>query len=132
MVGSKRFISNARPIPQPTVVTVANNLQLETRSCGIVVLKAHDNDIRITLNDVLIVSDLKNNLLSYKQLLHSGVLVSTGPKIWRILVHWKDYIVRDGKPHYIGKACPDNGVYILDFNIPDCRANYGDLIDLQP
>ncbi|CAI7732836.1 unnamed protein product [Closterium sp. NIES-53] len=82
MVGSKRFISNARPIQQPTVVTVANNQQLEARACGIVVLK--------------------------------------------------DYSISDSKPRYIDKACLENGVYIMDFDILDCHADSRDLIDLQP
>ncbi|CAI7890617.1 unnamed protein product [Closterium sp. NIES-54] len=132
MVGSKRFISNARPILQPTVFPVANNQQLEARACGIVVLKAHDSDVHITLNDMLIVQDLEFNLLSYEQLVQSGVLMTTDPESRCILMHWKDYIILDSKPRYIGKAHPDNGVYILDFDIPDCRADSGDLIDLQP
>ncbi|CAI7873763.1 unnamed protein product [Closterium sp. NIES-54] len=59
MVGSKRFISNACRISQPTVVTVANNQQLKARECGIVVLKAHNIDVHTTFNDVLIIQDLK-------------------------------------------------------------------------
>ncbi|CAI7885322.1 unnamed protein product [Closterium sp. NIES-53] len=131
MVGSKCFISNARSILQPTIVMVANNQQLEARACGIIVLKARDNEIHITLNDVLVMRDLKYKLLSYKQLVHGSVLMSTDPESRCILMHWKDYSVRN-RPRYIGKAYPDNGVYILDFHIPDCCFDSGDLIDLQP
>ncbi|CAI7892857.1 unnamed protein product [Closterium sp. NIES-54] len=132
MAGFKHFISNACPIPQPTAVTVANSQQLKARACSIVVLKAQDSDIHITLNDVLIVRDLKYNLLSYEQLVHNGVLMSTDTESQCIPMHWKDYSKSDSEPRYIGKACPDNGVYILDFDIPNCRTDSGDLIDLQP
>ncbi|CAI7744487.1 unnamed protein product [Closterium sp. NIES-53] len=132
MVGSNRFISNARPIPRPTVFIVANSQELEARACGIVVLKGRDSDIHITLNNVLIIRDLKYNLLSYEQLVHSGILISTDPKSRCILMHWKDYSASGSELHYIDKACPDNGVYILDFDIPNYRANSADLIDLQP
>ncbi|CAI7886853.1 unnamed protein product [Closterium sp. NIES-53] len=74
MVGSKRFISNARPIPDPTIITVVNNQQLAACACGIDVLKAHNSD-----NDILIVRDLRYNLLSYEQLVNSGVLMTTDP-----------------------------------------------------
>ncbi|CAI7863860.1 unnamed protein product [Closterium sp. NIES-54] len=47
-------------------------------------------------------------------------------------MHWKDYSHPNLEPRYIGKAHPDNGVYFLDFDIPDCRADSEDLIDLQP
>ncbi|CAI7858023.1 unnamed protein product [Closterium sp. NIES-54] len=132
MVGSKRFISNARPIPQPIVVTVANNQQIKARSCGIVVLKAHDSDIHVTLNDVLIVRDLRYNLMSYEQLSNSGVLMTTDPKTRCIRMHWKDYSRPATKPRYIEKARADNDVYVLDFDIPDCCADSGDPINLQP
>ncbi|CAI7850812.1 unnamed protein product [Closterium sp. NIES-54] len=132
MVGSKRFISNARPIPEPTIVSVANNQQLAARACGIVVLKVLDNKIHITLNDVLIVRDLRHNLLSYEQLVNSGVLMTTDPETRCILMHWKDYSCPTVKPHYIGKARADNDVYILDFDVPDCHADSGDPVDLQP
>ncbi|CAI7915287.1 unnamed protein product [Closterium sp. NIES-53] len=132
MVGSKRFISTARPIPQPIVVAVANNQQIKARSCGIVVLKAHDSDIHVTLNDVLIVRDLRYNLMSYEQLSNSGVLMTTDPKTRCIRMHWKDYSRPATKPRYIEKARADNDVYVLDFDIPDCCADSGDPINLQP
>ncbi|CAI7796066.1 unnamed protein product [Closterium sp. NIES-54] len=136
MLGSKRFISNARPIPEPTVVTVANNQQLAARACGIPVLNINihitlnDSNIHITLNDVLIVRDLRYNLLSYEQLVNSSVLMTIDPQTQCILMHWKDYSCPAVKTRYIRKARADNGVYILDFDIPDCRVDSGDLIDL--
>ncbi|CAI5503883.1 unnamed protein product [Closterium sp. Naga37s-1] len=38
----------------------------------------------------------------------------------------------DSEPRYIGRAHSEDGVYILDFDIPDCSADSGDLINLQP
>ncbi|CAI7806342.1 unnamed protein product [Closterium sp. NIES-54] len=129
MVGSKRYISNAISTLTVTYVTVANNTRLRTSAQGIVVLKARGSSVHITLNDVLIVQNLRFNLLSAAQLMDCGVDLSTDPETRDILLH---YTMPKKTRKQIGRAHSENGVYILDFSIPDCSGDSQELIDLVP
>ncbi|CAI5485137.1 unnamed protein product [Closterium sp. Yama58-4] len=129
MVGSERYISNAIPTPTVTYVTVANNTHLRASAQGIVVLKARGSRTHITLNDVLIVQNLCFNLLSAAQLMDCGVDLSTDRATRDILLH---YEARNFPRRQIGRAHSENGVYVLDFDIPDCSGDSHELIDLVP
>ncbi|CAI7861733.1 unnamed protein product [Closterium sp. NIES-54] len=129
MVGSERYISNAVSTPTVTYVTVANNARLHASAQGIVVLKARGSRTHITLNDVMIVQNLCFNLLSAAQLMDCGVNLSTEPKTCDILLH---FTMPNKTRKQIGRAHSENGVYILDFSIPDCSGDSQELIDLIP
>ncbi|CAI7886780.1 unnamed protein product [Closterium sp. NIES-54] len=129
MVGSERYISNAVSTPAVTYVTVANNTSLRVSAQGIVVLKARGSRMHITLNDVLIVQNLRFNLLSAAQLMDCGVDLSSEPETRDILLH---YTMPNKTRKQIGRAHSENGVYILDFGIPDCNCDSQELIDLVP
>ncbi|CAI5483939.1 unnamed protein product [Closterium sp. Yama58-4] len=129
MVGSERYISNAVPTPTVTYVTAANNTRLRASAQGIVVLKARGSRTHITLNDVLIVQNLRFNLLSAAQLMDCGVDLSTDRATRDILLH---YEARNFPRRQIGRAHSENGVYVLDFDIPDCSGDLHELIDLVP
>ncbi|CAI7871766.1 unnamed protein product [Closterium sp. NIES-54] len=88
MVGSEHHISNAIPTPTVTYVTVASNTRLRASTQGIVVLKARGSRTHVMLNDVLIVQNLRFNLLSAVQLMDCGVDLSTDPKTRDILLHY--------------------------------------------
>ncbi|CAI7740861.1 unnamed protein product [Closterium sp. NIES-54] len=129
MVGSERYISNVVATPAVTYVTVANNTRLRASAQGIVVLKAHGSRTHITLNDVLIVQNLCLNLLSAALLLDCRVILSTDPETCDILLHF----TMPNKMHkQIGWAHAENGVYVLNFDIPDCSGDSQELIDLVP
>ncbi|CAI7806283.1 unnamed protein product [Closterium sp. NIES-54] len=129
MVGSERYISNAVSTPAVTYITVANNTRLRASAQGIVVLKARGSRTHITLNDVLIVQNLRFNLLSAAQLMDCGVDLSTNPETHDILLH---YTMPNKTRKQIGRAHSENGIYILDFSIPDCIGDSQELIDLVP
>ncbi|CAI7835427.1 unnamed protein product [Closterium sp. NIES-54] len=102
-----------------------------TRACaqGIVVLKARGSGTHITLNNVLIVQNLRFNLLSAVQLMDCGVDLSIDPKTRDILLH---YTMPNKTRKKIGRAHSENGVYILDFSILDCSGDSQELTDLVP
>ncbi|CAI7870158.1 unnamed protein product [Closterium sp. NIES-53] len=114
--GSECYISNVVSTPTVTYVTVANNARLRTSAQGIVVLRAQGSRTHITLNDVLILQNLHFNLLSAEQLMDCGVDLSTDPETRDILLH---YTMPNKTCKQIGRAHSENGVYILDFSIPD-------------
>ncbi|CAI7741661.1 unnamed protein product [Closterium sp. NIES-53] len=128
-VGSEHYISNAIPTPAVTYVTMANNTRLRASAQGIVVLKARGSRTHITLNDALIMQNLHFNLLSAAQLMDCGVDLSTDPETRDILLH---YTTPNKARKQIGRAHSENGVYILDFDIPDCSGDLQELIDLVP
>ncbi|CAI7758285.1 unnamed protein product [Closterium sp. NIES-54] len=82
-----------------------------------------------TLNDVLIVQNLCLNLLLAAQLMDRGVDISTDPETRDILLHFTS--PNKARKH-IERAHSENGVYILDFDIPDCNGDSQELIDLIP
>ncbi|CAI7908285.1 unnamed protein product [Closterium sp. NIES-54] len=127
MVGSERYISNAVSTPTVTYVTVANNTRLRASAQGIVVLKARGSRTHITLNDVLIVHNLCFNLLSVAQLMDCGADLSTDPETRDIMLH---YTTPNKARKQIGRAHSNNGVYILDFDIPNCSGDSQELFDL--
>ncbi|CAI7868504.1 unnamed protein product [Closterium sp. NIES-53] len=129
MVGSERYISNAVSTPTVTYVTVANNTRLRASAQGIVVLKARGSRTHITLNDVLIVHNLCFNLLSVAQLMDCGADLSTDPETRDIMLH---YTTPNKARKQIGRAHSNNGVYILDFDIPNCSGDSQELFDLVP
>ncbi|CAI7934042.1 unnamed protein product [Closterium sp. NIES-54] len=129
MVGSERYISNVVSTPTVTYVTVANNTRLHASAQGIVVLKARGSRTHITLNDVLIVQNLRFNLLSAVQLMDCGVDFSTDPKTRDILLH---FTMPNKTRKQIRRAHSENGVYILDFGMVDCSGASQELIDLIP
>ncbi|CAI7842562.1 unnamed protein product [Closterium sp. NIES-53] len=129
MVGYECYISNAVSTPTVTYVTVAKNTRLRASAQGIVVLKAQGSRTHITLNDVLIVQNLHFNLLSAAQLMDCEVDLSTEPETRDILLH---YTMSNKTRKQIGRAHSENGVYILDFDIPDCSGDSQELIDLVP
>ncbi|CAI7767069.1 unnamed protein product [Closterium sp. NIES-53] len=96
---------------------------------GIVVLKARGSRTPITLNDVLIVRNLRFNLLSAAQLMDCEVDLSTNPETRDILLH---FTMRNKTRKQIGRAHSENGFYILDFSILDCSGDSQELIDLVP
>ncbi|CAI7898590.1 unnamed protein product [Closterium sp. NIES-53] len=102
-----------------------------TRVCaqGIMVLKARGGRMHITLNDVLIVQNLRFNLLSAAQLMDCGVNLSTEPETRDIHLH---YTMPNKTRKHIGRAHSENGVYIIDFSIRDCSGDSEELIDLVP
>ncbi|CAI7804563.1 unnamed protein product, partial [Closterium sp. NIES-53] len=120
MVGSERFVSNAVATPTVTYIIVANNSRLRANAQGIIVLKARGSLTHITLNDVLIVQNLRFNLLSAAQLMDCGVELSTDLRTRDILMH---YTAPKKARWQIGRAHSKNGVYILDFDIPDCSGD---------
>ncbi|CAI7917411.1 unnamed protein product [Closterium sp. NIES-53] len=120
MVGSERFVSNAVATPTVTYIIVANNSRLRANAQGIIVLKARGSLTHITLNDVLIVQNLRFNLLSAAQLMDCGVELSTDLRTRDILMH---YTAPKKALWQIGRAHSKNGVYILDFDIPDCSGD---------
>ncbi|CAI7807978.1 unnamed protein product [Closterium sp. NIES-53] len=129
MVGYEHYISNAVSTPAVTYVTVANNTRLRASAQGIVVLKARGSRTHITLNDVLIVRNLRFNLLSAAQLMDCGVDLSTEHETCDNLLH---YTMPNKTRKQIGRAHSENGVYILDFRIPDCSGDSQELINLDP
>ncbi|CAI7839628.1 unnamed protein product, partial [Closterium sp. NIES-54] len=129
MVGSERYISNAIPTPADTYVTVANKTRLRASAQGIVVLKARGSRTHITSNDVLIVQNLRFNVLSVAQLMDCGVDLSIDPDTRDILLH---YTTTNKSRKRIGRAHSGNGVYILTFDIPNCSGDSQELIDLVP
>ncbi|CAI7908597.1 unnamed protein product [Closterium sp. NIES-54] len=129
MVGFERYISNTVSTPAVTYVTVANNTRLRASAQGVVVLKARGIRTHITLNDVRIVQNLSFNLLSAAQLMEYGVDLSTDPETRDILLHY----TAPNKAHkQIGQAQSENGVYILDLDIPNCSGDSQELMDLVP
>ncbi|CAI7923565.1 unnamed protein product [Closterium sp. NIES-53] len=129
MVGSERYISNAVSTPTVTYVTIANNTRLRASAQGIVVLKARGSRTHITLNDVLIVQNLCFNLLSAAQRMDCAVDLSTEPETCDTRLH---YTMPSKTRKQIGRAHSENGVYILDFSIPDYSGDSQELIDLVP
>ncbi|CAI7736664.1 unnamed protein product [Closterium sp. NIES-53] len=131
MVGSVRYISNISCAPA-TYVTIANNEQLRANAQGIVMLQARDSNTHITFNYVLYVPDLRFNLLSAAQLSDSGVLLATNPYTRNLILTYapSDTPVKSHK--YLGRARSLNGVYVLDFDIPNCQASSYELMDLVP
>ncbi|CAI7871473.1 unnamed protein product, partial [Closterium sp. NIES-54] len=111
MVGSERYISNAVSNPAVTYITVANNTRLRASAQGIVVLKARGSRTHITLNDVLIVQNLRFNLLSAAQLMDCGVDLSTDSETRDILLH---YTMLNKTRKQIGRAHSENGIYTKD------------------
>ncbi|CAI7886261.1 unnamed protein product [Closterium sp. NIES-54] len=124
-----RYISYAVSTPVVTYVTMANNTRLRASAQGIVVLKARGSRTQITLNDVLIVQNLRFNILSAAQLMDCGVDLSTEPETRNILLH---YTMPNKTHKQIGRAHSENSVYVLDFGIPDCSGDSQELIDLVP
>ncbi|CAI7917054.1 unnamed protein product [Closterium sp. NIES-54] len=108
---------------------MVNNTRLRASTQGIVVLKARGSRTHITLNDALIVQNLRFNLLSTTQLMDCGVELSTDPRTRDILLHYSSPTKTRWQ---IGQAHTKNGAYILDFNIPSCSADSNELIDLVP
>ncbi|CAI7792104.1 unnamed protein product [Closterium sp. NIES-53] len=129
MVGSERFVSNAVSTPTITYVTVANNTRLRTSAQGIVVLKAYGSRTHITLNDVLIIQNLRFNLFLAAQLMDCGVELSTDIHTRDILLH---YTTPKKVRRQIELAHSENGVYVFDFDILDCGGDTDELIDLVP
>ncbi|CAI5477866.1 unnamed protein product [Closterium sp. Yama58-4] len=132
MVGSQRYISNVITTPTATYVTVANNNQLPANAQGIVMLQVRDNNTHFTFNDVLYVPNLRLNLLSAGQLSDCGVTFTTDPLTRDLELYFAppDTPVEDRK--YLGRARSIIGVYVLDFDLPDCRATLDELADLIP
>ncbi|CAI7900742.1 unnamed protein product [Closterium sp. NIES-53] len=124
MVGYERYISNANSTPAVTYVIVANNTRLRAIAQGIMVLKARGSRTHITLNDVLIVQNLRFNLLLVAQLVDCGVDLSTEPETRDIVLH---YTMPNKTRKQIGRAHSENSVYILD-----CSGDSQELIDLIP
>ncbi|CAI7779126.1 unnamed protein product [Closterium sp. NIES-54] len=131
MVGSVRYVSNISRTPS-TYVTVANNEQLRASAQGIVVLQACDSNTHITFNDVLYVPDLCFNLLSAGQSIDCGVMLATNP-------YTRDLILTYAPPNtpveshkYLRRACSLNGIYVLEFDIPNCQASSDEPVDLIP
>ncbi|CAI7868211.1 unnamed protein product [Closterium sp. NIES-53] len=129
MVGSKRFISNAIMTPTVTYIIVANNNLLRASAQGIVVLKAHRNKTHITLNDVLLVQNLRFNLLLAAQLMNGRVQLSTNSTSRDIILR---YEAPDKPRKQIGRAHSENGVNVLDFDVLNCSVDSNELIDLVP
>ncbi|CAI7932131.1 unnamed protein product [Closterium sp. NIES-54] len=129
MVGSDRYISDALSTPTMAYITVAKNTRLRASAQGIVVLKARGSRTHITVNGVLIVQNLCFNILSAAQLMDCGVDLSTDSETRDILLH---YTTPNKARKQIGRAHSKNGVYILDFDIPDCSDDLQELIDLVP
>ncbi|CAI7816325.1 unnamed protein product [Closterium sp. NIES-54] len=123
MVGYECYISNAFSTLAVTYVTVANSTRLCASAQGIVVLTAQGRRTHITLNVVLIVQNLRFNLLSAAQLMDCGVDLSTEPKTRDILLH---YTMSNKTRKQIGRAHSEN------FGIPDCSGDSQELIDLVP
>ncbi|CAI7889547.1 unnamed protein product [Closterium sp. NIES-54] len=123
-----RSITYPTPSPPPLSPT---SPWLTTLTCaqGIVVLKARGSRTHITLNDVLIVQNLRFNLLSAAQLMDCGVDLSMDRATRDILLHYES---RTFPRRQIGRAHSENGVYVLDFDIPDCSGDSHELIDLVP
>ncbi|CAI7886446.1 unnamed protein product [Closterium sp. NIES-54] len=130
MVGYERYISNAVSTPTGgTYVPLVKNMRLRTSAQGIVVLKARGSRTHITLNDVLIVQNLRFNILLVAQLMDCRVDLSTEPETHDILIH---YTMPNKTCKQIGQAHSENRVYILDFSVPDCSGDSQELIDLVP
>ncbi|CAI7910348.1 unnamed protein product [Closterium sp. NIES-54] len=129
MVGSERFVSNAVATPTVTYVTVANNTCLRANAQGIIMLKARGSLTHITLNYVLIVQNLRFNLLLAAQLMDCEVELSTDLRTRDILLHCT---APKKARRQIGRAHSENGVYILDFDIPDYSGDSKEFIDLVP
>ncbi|CAI7802755.1 unnamed protein product [Closterium sp. NIES-53] len=131
MVGSVRNISNISRAPA-AYVTVANNEQLRASAQGIVVLQARDSNTHITFNDVLYVPNLRFNLLSAGQLKDCGLMLATDPYTHDLILTYAPPDTPVELHKYIGRARSLNGVYVLDFNIPNCKASPDELVDLVP
>ncbi|CAI7868994.1 unnamed protein product [Closterium sp. NIES-54] len=131
MVGSIRYISNICCAPA-IYVTVANNEQLRANAQGIVVLQARDSNTHISFNDVLYVADLRFNLLSVAQLSDCGVMLTTDPYTRDLILTYAPPVTPVESHKYLGRACLLNGVYVLDYDIPNCQASSDELVDLVP
>ncbi|CAI7880360.1 unnamed protein product [Closterium sp. NIES-54] len=84
---------------------------------------ARGSRTHITPNDVLIMQNLRFNLLSAVQLMNCGVDLSTK-------IETRDIRCRTRRA--IGRAHSENGVYFPHFGIPDCSGDSKELIDLVP
>ncbi|CAI7886487.1 unnamed protein product [Closterium sp. NIES-53] len=131
MVGSVRYISNISRAPA-TYVTVANNEQLRANAQGIVVLQARDSNTHITFNDVVYVPDPRFNLLTAGQLRDRGVMLATYPYTRDLILTYTPPNTTVESNKYLGRARSLNGIYVLDFDVPNCQASSDELVDLVP
>ncbi|CAI7854265.1 unnamed protein product [Closterium sp. NIES-54] len=93
---------------------------LRASAQGMVVLKAHDANTHITLNDVPIVQKLRFNLPMASQLTDCGMQLSTNPETRNIVLH---YASPDKPRKLLGRAHADNNAYVLDLDITDCTSD---------
>ncbi|CAI7890098.1 unnamed protein product [Closterium sp. NIES-54] len=99
---------------------------------GIVVLQARDSNTHITFNDMLYVPDLRFNMLFAGQLRDSGVMLTTDPYTRDLILTYAPPDTPVESHKYLGRARSLNGIYVLDFDIPNCQASFDELVDLVP
>ncbi|CAI7903181.1 unnamed protein product [Closterium sp. NIES-53] len=122
MVSSDVFILSRERLFNEVEITVANNQTIYARSRGQVQLESHDTSYCIHISDVLIVPELRYNLLSLHQLMKCGVGLQTT----------KDemHLIYNGI--FIGKATIVECVFVLDFESPRTSGDNEHILVLDP
>ncbi|CAI7795007.1 unnamed protein product [Closterium sp. NIES-54] len=122
MVSSDVFILNRERLFNEVEITVANSQTIYARSRGQIQLESHDTGYCIHISDVLIVPELRYNLLSLHQLMKCGVSLQTTEN--------EMHLIYDGI--FIGKATSVEGVFVLDFESPKISGDNEHILVLDP
>ncbi|CAI7757618.1 unnamed protein product [Closterium sp. NIES-53] len=81
---------------------------------------------------MLYVPDLRFNMLFAGQLRDSGVMLTTDPYTRDLILTYAPPDTPVESHKYLGRARSLNGIYVLDFDIPNCQASFDELVDLVP